>query len=120
VTATPTAPIMLPSGMGDHLFSVQLFRGYAPAMTSPAGWYRDPGGAPIQRFWDGAQWTSHTQQMPDAHQMQVVALMQAENARKAQNAQFWRRFTFWVIFGPVILLAVVFLFVFVISAAQTR
>jgi Protein of unknown function (DUF2510) len=28
---------------------------------SPPGWYRDPNGVRILRWWDGFQWTSHTQ-----------------------------------------------------------
>jgi len=28
----------------------------------PAGWYSDPGGQPIQRWWDGTAWTNNTQQ----------------------------------------------------------
>jgi hypothetical protein len=28
----------------------------APAPT-PAGWYPDPHGQPVQRWWDGMQWT---------------------------------------------------------------
>ena len=28
---------------------------------SPAGWYQDPSGQPGLRWWDGLQWTSHTQ-----------------------------------------------------------
>jgi hypothetical protein len=26
----------------------------------PAGWYPDPYGAPFERWWDGQQWTEHT------------------------------------------------------------
>jgi hypothetical protein len=29
-------------------------------MTTPAGWYPDPGDAGSQRYWDGARWTEHT------------------------------------------------------------
>lgn len=29
-------------------------------MTTPAGWYPDPSGLPVQRYWDGQQWTSTT------------------------------------------------------------
>ena len=31
-------------------------------MTAPVppGWHRDPRGGPLQRWWDGRQWTAHT------------------------------------------------------------
>ncbi len=32
-----------------------------PTVAAPAGWYADPGNAAAQRWWDGTQWTSHTQ-----------------------------------------------------------
>lgn len=33
-----------------------------PAPTGPPpGWYADPNGAPVQRWWDGTRWTEHTQ-----------------------------------------------------------
>ncbi|WP_440712091.1 DUF2510 domain-containing protein [Gordonia sp. FQ] len=31
-----------------------------PPPAVPAGWYPDPNGAPLQRYWDGAAWTEHT------------------------------------------------------------
>lgn len=33
-------------------------------MTHAAGWYPDPSNPQIQRYWDGQQWTQHTQQVP--------------------------------------------------------
>ncbi|MGG2463093.1 DUF2510 domain-containing protein [Streptomyces sp. RGM 3693] len=27
----------------------------------PQGWYQDPSGAPVLRWWDGYRWTEHTQ-----------------------------------------------------------
>lgn len=35
-------------------------------MSTPAGWYPDPSGAPGTRWWDGAQWSAHTQQAAPA------------------------------------------------------
>ena len=31
----------------------------------PAGWYPDPGGAALLRYWDGHEWTSATDVLPD-------------------------------------------------------
>lgn len=31
-----------------------------PPSMVPAGWYPDPDGRPIQRYWDGANWSEHT------------------------------------------------------------
>lgn len=31
-----------------------------PPPSVPAGWYPDPNGQPVQRYWDGAVWTEHT------------------------------------------------------------
>ncbi|WP_275464723.1 phospholipid scramblase-related protein [Streptomyces noursei] len=30
----------------------------------PQGWYQDPSGAAVLRWWDGARWTEHTQAAP--------------------------------------------------------
>lgn len=34
-----------------------------PPPSVPAGWYPDPQGQPVQRYWDGGQWTEHTAPM---------------------------------------------------------
>jgi len=50
-------------------------------MTLPsAGWYPDPAGAPVDRWWDGAQWTPYTQLRPDPIQLEMLrAQRQAAN-----------------------------------------
>ncbi|WFR72657.1 DUF2510 domain-containing protein [Prescottella defluvii] len=42
-----------------------------PPSTTPAGWYADPDGKPVQRYWDGNRWTEHT--APQAHAPAVAA-----------------------------------------------
>jgi len=37
-----------------------------PSPGPPPGWYDDPGGAPALRWWDGRQWTGHSQPLPSA------------------------------------------------------
>uniref|UniRef100_A0AAU1ZSZ1 Phospholipid scramblase-related protein n=1 Tax=Streptomyces sp. NBC_00093 TaxID=2975649 RepID=A0AAU1ZSZ1_9ACTN len=51
----------------------------------PAGWYPDPHGAPqTLRYWDGSQWTDHTNadqqqaQQPQARQAQAVPVQQPQ------------------------------------------
>ncbi|AVM01960.1 hypothetical protein C6V83_02610 [Gordonia iterans] len=34
-----------------------------PPPAVPAGWYPDPNGALLQRYWDGAAWTEYTAPM---------------------------------------------------------
>ena len=35
------------------------------AVGVPAGWYQDYQDAALLRWWDGTQWTAHTQPRPD-------------------------------------------------------
>ena len=40
-------------------------------MSYPPDWHPDPAGDPsLLRWWDGIQWTEHTQPMPQQHQPQ--------------------------------------------------
>ena len=36
-----------------------------PPAGPPPGWYLDPGGQQVLRWWDGRQWAPHTQPLPD-------------------------------------------------------
>lgn len=38
--------------------------GLLPPPAVPAGWYADPHGGPILRYWDGTNWTQHTSPTP--------------------------------------------------------
>ncbi|MGP4049818.1 phospholipid scramblase-related protein [Streptomyces sp. 2A115] len=52
--------------------------------NTPAGWYPDPqGAAQTLRYWDGAQWTQHTNQ----DQQQAQAAQQAQPVQHAQPVQ---------------------------------
>ncbi|MER5306057.1 MULTISPECIES: phospholipid scramblase-related protein [Streptomyces] len=56
--------------------------------NTPAGWYADPHGAPqLLRWWDGSQWTDHTNQAPQGAQSQVPAQAPAQ-AAPAQGQAF--------------------------------
>ncbi|ANS69346.1 scramblase family protein [Streptomyces lincolnensis] len=53
--------------------------------NTPAGWYPDPHGAPqTLRYWDGAQWTQHTnnqqQATPQAQPVQQAAAQMPQQA----------------------------------------
>jgi len=51
--------------------------------NTPAGWYPDPHGAPqTLRYWDGAQWTQHT----NADQQQAQAVPQQVPQQMPQQA----------------------------------
>lgn len=66
--------------------------------NTPAGWYPDPQGAPqLLRWWDGSQWTEHTnpadqQQAQQAQQVpqqaQPAQPQQAQAAHGQQQAQY--------------------------------
>jgi len=43
----------------------------------PPGWYPDPSGQPLQRWWDGQQWTGQTQPGPDSPKVQRQVQRQA-------------------------------------------
>jgi len=56
----------------------------------PPGWHPDPSGAPQQRYWDGQQWTEHTQpnQAADPSRIQRQVHQQANVAPAQAGAQF--------------------------------
>lgn len=75
-------------------------------MTTPtqqAGWYSDPAGQPMQRWWDGRRWTEHVGAQSDP---QLIELQQAQYALQVRNGRAWRavRIVFWVALTWAILL----------------
>jgi hypothetical protein len=44
-----------------------------PAPSMPPGWYPDPHGQPMNRWYDGRQWTEHVAPMAMQPQMNVYA-----------------------------------------------
>jgi Protein of unknown function (DUF2510) len=55
VGAPQFAGLPQPSSPGQGSFApVQ------PRPAPPAGWYPDPGGTAMSRWWDGTTWTTHT------------------------------------------------------------
>lgn len=57
--------------------------------NTPAGWYPDPQGAPqLLRWWDGSQWTEHTNPADQQQAQQVQQVPQAQQVpQQAQPAQ---------------------------------
>ncbi|NGO07020.1 DUF2510 domain-containing protein [Streptomyces sp. HC44] len=55
--------------------------------NTPAGWYPDPHGAPqTLRYWDGTQWTEHTNSDQQAQAQQAQAAQQAQPVQPVQQA----------------------------------
>lgn len=56
------------------------------AVTAP-GWYRDPSGVPMLRFWDGWQWTGYTGPLPQYDPNPPLDRQMA--ALKARDSRPW-------------------------------
>ncbi|MFD9887074.1 phospholipid scramblase-related protein [Streptomyces alboflavus] len=57
--------------------------------NTPAGWYPDPQGASqLLRWWDGSQWTDHTNQAPQDATAQAAAPGRQVPQQPGQAAQF--------------------------------
>ncbi|WJV45164.1 phospholipid scramblase-related protein [Streptomyces flavofungini] len=57
--------------------------------NTPAGWYPDPQGASqLLRWWDGSQWTDHTNQAPQDATAQAAAQGRQAPQEQGQAAEF--------------------------------
>lgn len=75
-------------------------------MTGP-GWYRDPAGVPVDRWWDGVRWTSYTQPLGyEASRQQQL--------RSARATGALARLILWVV-GIVVSIFVLVLLVALIA-----
>lgn len=58
-------------------------------MTSPpgppSGWYNDPQGVPVERWWDGVRWTEHTKRFPQSQPGQYHTGLSATFASAQTN-----------------------------------
>lgn len=69
-------------------------------MAVDSGWYPAPDGASLLVWWDGQQWTGHTQPMPDWHQQQMLA----ETRRSADNSAAMRKMITGLVVGAGLVL----------------
>jgi hypothetical protein len=59
-------------------------------MTNPpASWYPDPTNPNQQRYWDGAQWTEHTQPAAQAHGGFAPPVVGAVSTQKPDTYLVW-------------------------------
>ena len=79
----------------------------------PAGWYDEPSGGPGKRWWDGTNWTSHTQQdfapvavptfapSTGAHPQAVLPQQPLAVAQRIGEGVEDSRAAWWIAFSPL-------------------
>lgn len=55
---------------------------------APEGWYPDPAGAPIQRYWTGTEWTGRTQSFAPPDQTASASQSSSGALDRTRNASF--------------------------------
>src|SRR5690349_12060719 len=84
-------------------------------MPTAPGWYPDPTGLPVQRYWDGNDWTEHTGVAPapptgNAVEFPTAKLPSPDGPSTAPNRQVYRRKGFVIaasILGMLIVFAII-------------
>jgi hypothetical protein len=78
--------------------------------TAP-GWYRDPAGAPIDRWWDGRQWTPFTQPAGMADYQRAVL-------RSSRATGTLARIILWALAAAAGIVVLVFIAAFISVATR--
>lgn len=80
----------------------------------PPGWYIDPGGQQVLRWWDGRQWAAHTQPMPGPRPgpaprgtIPAVPVQQPGGRRTRQRRGSHRVRNVFAVIGGLVIAAVV-------------
>ena len=58
-------------------------------MSAPAGWYPDPYGGSLRRYWDGATWTAHVEQPAAQYSRPAPVQLRAPAGTRTDTVWIW-------------------------------
>lgn len=61
------------------------------AAGPPSGWYVDPNGLQVLRWWDGTKWSPHTQPLPGIRQGSRAPYPDATGSVSGENDASWQK-----------------------------